>query len=144
MVCTTLSLGWQGASIAASLVFKEKLFKPMGPFPLEDSFGMGAAIVMLQSSLCPGQNDTLVHFGTVRKFRSIFSNIHHASVQGLQPTIMAKDTRKLVVTNCPTYGEYFERFIQGMHKRMGEIVKQDRALCLDVLLMIFHALEQDW
>jgi hypothetical protein len=30
----------QGASIAASLGLKAKLFRPMGPFPLEDNFGM--------------------------------------------------------------------------------------------------------
>ncbi len=38
----------RGANIALSLGIKShKLFKPMGPFPLEDSFGMAAAIVML-------------------------------------------------------------------------------------------------
>jgi hypothetical protein len=61
----------QGADIAASLGFKDKLFRPMGPFPLEDTFGMAAALVMLQSSLKPGKNDKFVQFGTVRKFRSV-------------------------------------------------------------------------
>jgi hypothetical protein len=143
-VQTTLSLARQGASIAASLGFKDKLFKPMRSFPVDNLFGMGEAIDMLQSSLRPGRNDTLVQFGTVQKFRSSFSNIHHASVQGLQASVMAKDTRKLTVTNCPMYGEFFKRFVRGMHKRMGEIMKQDRALSLDILFVIFQALEQDW
>jgi hypothetical protein len=143
-VKTTLAVGRQGASIAASLGFKDKLFQPMGPFPLDDSFGMAAAIVMLQSSLRPGQNDKFVQFGTVQKFRSSFSNIYHASVQGLQATVMAKDTRKMTVTKCPTYGEFFERFVRGLHKRMGEIVKPDRALPLDVLKLIFTVMEKDW
>jgi hypothetical protein len=143
-VRTTLAVGRQGASIAASLGIKDKLFKPMGPFPLEDSFGMDAAIVMLQSSLRPGRNDKFVQFGTVQKFRSSFANIYHASVQGLQSTVMAKDTRKMTVTKCPTYGEFFERFVRGLHKRMGEIVKPDRALSLEVLKLIFCVLEEDW
>ncbi len=88
----------------------------MGPFPLDDTFGMGAAIVMLQTSLRPGKNDKFVQFGTVRKFRSSFSNIYHASAEGKQAVVMAKDTRKLVVTKCPTYGEFFERFVRGLHK----------------------------
>jgi hypothetical protein len=36
----------------------------MGPFPLEDTFVMGAAIVMLQISLQLGQYDKTVQFGT--------------------------------------------------------------------------------
>lgn len=45
----------QGTYIAASLGLKAKLFKPMGSFLLEDSFGMGAVVVMLQLSLQPGK-----------------------------------------------------------------------------------------
>jgi hypothetical protein len=58
--------------------------------------------------------------------------------------VMAKDMRKLVVTKCPTYGEFFERFVRGLHKRMGEIVSPDRVLSLEILLEIFRSLEQEW
>ncbi len=92
----------QEANIAASLGFKSKLFEPMGPFPLEDLFDMGAA-----------------QYSAVHTFWSSFSNVYHASVQGLQAMVVAKDTRKMTVTKCPTYGEFFERIIQGLHKRMG-------------------------
>jgi hypothetical protein len=56
-VSRTLAECKRGAIIAADLGFEKKLFKPMGPYPLEDSFGMGAAIVMLMLSLNPGKND---------------------------------------------------------------------------------------
>jgi hypothetical protein len=118
----------QGVKIAVAFGFQDQLFRPMGPFPVDDRFGMAAAIVMLQQSLKPGKYTRTVQFGTVRKFRSCFSNIYQASVDGQQASVMAKDTRKLMVTKCPTYGEFFERFVKGMHKRMGEIVKPDRAL----------------
>jgi hypothetical protein len=69
-VSRTLAECKRGAKIAAGLGFEKQLFRPIGPFPLEDSFGMGAAIVMLMLSLNPGKNDDKVQFGTVRKFRS--------------------------------------------------------------------------
>ena len=47
----------RGLQIAATLGFRDKLFKPLRPFPLEDKFGMSAAIVILQVLLNPGIND---------------------------------------------------------------------------------------
>jgi len=61
----TLTACRQGASLAALLGFKYKLFRPMGPFPLEDTFGMGAALVMLERSLKPGKYASHLQFGTV-------------------------------------------------------------------------------
>jgi hypothetical protein len=125
LVARTLTECRRGSNIAASLGFQNNLFRPMGPFPLKDSFGMGAAIVILQVSLNPGKYDTSVQFGTIRKFRSAFSNAYHASVEGQDAVVMAKDTRKLAVTKCPTYGTSFEKFMKGCHKRMGEITRPD-------------------
>jgi len=58
--------------------------------------------------------------------------------------VMAKDTQKLVVTKCPTYGELFECFMRGLHKRMGEIVSPDQANSLELMVEIYWALEQEW
>ena len=53
----TLSECRRGLRIARSFGFSKTLFRPTGPFPLEDSFGMGAAVVMLDVSLNKGKND---------------------------------------------------------------------------------------
>jgi hypothetical protein len=143
-VSSNLAICKQGLQVAGALGFKGQLFRPMGPFPLDDTFGMGAAVVMLQQSLRPGKYDKSVQFGTVRKFRSCFSNVYQASAAGHNAVVMARDTRKLTVTTCPTYGEFFERFVKGLHKRMGEIVKPDRALSLEVLKEIMAKLEEEW
>ncbi len=82
----------RGALMAASLGFKDKLYPPLGPFPLQDTFGMSAAIVTLQLSLNPGKYDKNVQFSTIRKFRSAYSNVYHASVEGQNATVMARDT----------------------------------------------------
>jgi len=143
-VSSTLLLCRQGSRIAKSLGIRNKIFRPMGPHPLDDTFGMGAAVVMLQQSLNPGKHDKTIQFATVRKMRAAFSNAYHATAEGQQAMVMAKDTRKLTVTKCPTYGEFFERFMRGMHKRMGEIVKPDRAVSLATLIEIQSNLERDW
>ncbi len=140
----TLTECKRGLDIATSLGFKNKLFAPMGPFPVDDTFGMAAAIVILQVSLSPGKYDRNVQFGTIRKFRSTFSNAYQSSRQGQKATVMAKDTRKLTVTKCPTYGLWFEKFMKGCHKCMGVIAKPDRALSIIILLEILSILESKW
>jgi hypothetical protein len=47
-VSSTLALSRQGIAVAGMLGIKEALYQPMGPFPVDDSFGMAAAVVMLQ------------------------------------------------------------------------------------------------
>jgi hypothetical protein len=143
-VRSTLSMCRQGGRIAASLGFKDQLFWPMGPHPLEDTFGMGAAVVMLQQSLAPGKYDKCMQFASVHKFRSTFSNVYHVTPEGQEAMVLAKDVRKMTVTKCPTYGEFFERFMRGMHKRMGEITRPDRALSLELMLELQTMLEQEW
>ena len=120
-------------------------FPVMGPFPVQDVFGMSAAVVTLTRSLDVGKHAATVQFETMRKMRGVFSNAFHASAEGYcSSSVMAKDTRKLMLTECPTYGTFFELFTRGCHKRMGDIVKPDRALSLPILHHIMSLVEKDW
>jgi hypothetical protein len=143
-VKSTLREGRRGARIASALGFGSSLYRPMGPFPLEDSFGMGPATVMLELSLNKGKYADTVQFGTVRKFRSAYANIHQASLEGQQSAVMTKETKKMTMSNCSTHGVFFEKFTYGMHKRMGDIVKPNRALSIEILVEIFNILEAEW
>jgi hypothetical protein len=134
----------RGLGIASQLGFAHALFPPRGPFPREDTMGMGAAVVIVQRSLAKGRYGANVQYETVRKFRAAASNIFHSSVAGQDVVVMAKETRKLVATKCPTYSEFFERFNKGLHKRMGDVVRPDRALSLAILLEILKNLELEW
>jgi hypothetical protein len=58
--------------------------------------------------------------------------------------VMAKDTRKSTVTKRPTYGLWFEKFMRGCHKRIGEIIHPDHALSSAVLLEILNTIDADW
>jgi hypothetical protein len=79
----TLSMCQQGGRIAASLGFKDRLFWPMGPHPLKDTFGIGVAIVMLQQSLAPGKYDktrSLLQFAS-SKVHLVMSITSHQKVK---------------------------------------------------------------
>jgi hypothetical protein len=137
-------LAVRAIDIATALGIEDP-FPVMGPFPLHDIFGMSAAVVILTRSLDVGKYAATVQYGTMRKMRGMFSNAFHASAEGYcSSSVMAKDTRKLMLTECPTYGTFFELFSRGCHKRMGDIVKPDRALSLPILHHIMSLVEKDW
>jgi hypothetical protein len=117
----------------------------MGPYSTDDSFGMGLAVCILLRTLDPGRTEDLIQFSTARNLRSVYSNIYHASVchqAGL--AVMAHSTTKTWVTNCQSYGYWFERFMKGVHKRMGEEVRSDYALSVKVLHKMLGQLDREW
>jgi hypothetical protein len=118
---------------------------PMGPFTLDDSAGMALAVSILLRSLDPGRTEDTIQFSTARYLRSVFSNVYHASAEhqtGM--AVMAQGTHKIYVTNCPSYSYWFERFMRGVHKRMGEEVRSDYALSIKVLHKILGNLDDRW
>jgi hypothetical protein len=131
-------------AIVTQLGYTNSLFHPRGPFPVVDLTGMGIAVVMVQRSLNKGHYADTLQFETVRKFHSAASNIFHSSVEGQGAMVMAKDTRKLQVTTCPTYSDFFECFWKGLHKCMGDIVHPDRAITHNILKEIMNVLDQEW
>jgi hypothetical protein len=106
-VCGVLDEALRGLNIASQLGFAHSLFHPRGPFPLADTFGMGAAIVIVQRSLSKGRYGPNVQYETIRKFRSAASNIYHSSVVEQDSVVMAQDTKKLKVTACPVFSNFF-------------------------------------
>ena len=120
------------------------LFPVTGEFLVEDTLGMGIAVYMLQRSLDKGRYRENLQFETVRKLTSAYSNIWHSSRQTLTISVMAKDIKKQYVTSCPTYGLWFEGFILGVHKRMGDEVHQDQAITLAVVYKLVEDLKLDF
>jgi hypothetical protein len=101
----------------------------LGPWPVEDKFGMGAAIMLLKHSLDPGATETTVQYNTVRNMKSAFVNLYHASVENQGNIIVGgKDGKRFVSMDAPIYSDFFGRFQAGMHNRMGDKVVQDFGL----------------
>ena len=46
-----------------------------------------------------------------------------------------------VATLCPSEGRWFQRFETGINARMGDIVSQDRAYTLEILLALLEMFE---
>jgi hypothetical protein len=68
-------------------------FPNMGPFPIEDVFGMKVVAVMLTQSLDTGKHAATIQFSTMRKMRGVFLNTYQFSAQGYSSSaVMAKDT----------------------------------------------------
>jgi hypothetical protein len=117
---------------------------PMGPFPVEDKFGMAAAIATLDRSLDPGIYEEHVQWDTFRKVRSSVTNISQAGVSGLSDVVGAYERERVWVSEVPTHSFWYSRFMAGLHKRVGEVRKPDKALTIDEVHAIENILEAEW
>jgi hypothetical protein len=120
------------------------LLPKMGPHPLKDNWGIGLAIIMLHKSLDKGKYRDTVQFETVRKLRAAYSNVWGASEHTMTQGVMARDVMKIFVTNCPSHCLWFERFIKGMHCRMGDERRPDVALSRAVMLLLMEYANMDY
>ena len=116
----------------------------MGPFALKDDVGMGIAATMLWCSLDKGVRATTIQFGTMRRMRSAYSNAYNASPEMSGSAVMAHETRRIYATDCPTYGTWFDRFMLGAHKRMGDQSRPQQAVSEDIMYELMNRMETDW
>ena len=65
-----------------------RYFHSQGPHPLEDTFGIFAACVMLEHSLNPGINETNVQFGTIWKTRSARTNYSNTTIAEVMESVL--------------------------------------------------------
>jgi hypothetical protein len=117
---------------------------PMGPFPLKDEGGMATAIAVLDRSLEPGKHDVYVQWETFRKVRSAATNIIQAGSGGLTNSVGAYERDRVWISSAATQSFWFSRFMSGVHKRVGEIRKPDRAFTIEEIHAIGKVLEREW
>ena len=55
-------------------------------------------------------------------------------VESKDQTIVMQDMAKSVLTTSPTKSQWFSGFMQGMHRRMGDITKQDAAIWVERIM----------
>ena len=117
----------------------------LGPYPAYDCFGVTVAVGLLVKSLNPGKYADHTQFETMRKLRSAYSNLYHASAGGSTAMMtLGRDTAKTFLSSCPSNSLWFERFCRGCFKRMGQETHQDLALSIDVLMALLRLLEDQW
>ena len=117
---------------------------PMGPYPLEDVFGMKMAVAILDRSLDPGLYEENVQWDTFRRLRSAGTNISQAGCGGLSDRVGAFESNKLWISKVVTHQFWFGRFMLGVHKRVGTVRRPDKDFPIDVMHAIDAILEHEW
>ncbi len=132
---------WSEVGLAPDL-----LLPALGPYPDDDVQGVAVAVAMLVKSTKPGRhNESYTQFETMRKLRAAYSNMFHASARSNIDTLMlGRDMTKSFLTTCPTKSNWFERFSSGCLQRMGQEVKQDLVVSIQVMLAFQEELERKW
>jgi hypothetical protein len=130
----------RGLEIASEFEFDD-VYPARGPLPLDDRVGMREAVILLTRTQDPGRNAVKIQFDTARKIRTGFSTFWHSSIENLNTVVMSKETKKLIATNCKVYGDWYERFMMGVHSRMGDQNEPDTAISIDVLHEMLKRLE---
>jgi hypothetical protein len=117
---------------------------PMGPFPLQDDFGMLPAIALLDRSLDKGVHSENVQWGTFRKAMSVVTNVTQAGVGGLGDSVGAYERNRTWISSVATHQFWYSRFMNGVHKRVGEVRKPDEIITIEVLHAVDKILEKEW
>ena len=113
------------------------------PF-MKDRVGMAMAIYTLHTSLRQGKYTTNLQWDSMRKTPTWYANAFGAGADYNNGAVLAKDEKKLFITECPTAGWWFSRFMRGAKLRMGVIRRQNEALTIKVVLALCDLAEQDW
>jgi hypothetical protein len=121
------------------------MLRPQGPHPVEDTFAMMTAVVIVDHSLNAGINAATVQFNTVRKTRSAMSNYERTTAPEMKHAALAgyKKGESLGFTNTSVYSLWFDHFIVGCHVQMGDDTRQYRAFSIELILAMQKLLEED-
>ena len=113
-----------------------------GHHGFDDKWGWTVAYAMLVKSLKPGRHSkAYTQYATIRKLRSSASNLFNASSEGaLEGTTSAGPGGSIVqVTKSPTNSLWFRRWSQGCKARMGFIIKQNKAVSIQLALALINS-----
>ncbi len=114
------------------------------PLPVEDTFGMTPAVLMLGRSLDPGRTRETVQFGTCRKTRSVWSNCAHANIGAGDEAVMGSDGKQMHTSTSTTNTLWFGKFYEGCHRRMGDQPQPDRAISIKELHLVLIFLDEEY
>ena len=124
-----------------------KPFPRLGPFPHGYHMGMLQAIMVVMRSMEPGTGrGGKVKYGTARKNRSTGTVLYNASPEsGADIVLSTSSSRGRYVATCnPSEGSFYQMFATGCCARSGDIVKQDRAYTIEVLMALLSMYEAEY
>jgi hypothetical protein len=101
---------------------------------------MDAAIMVLMRSMEKGRAGATVKYGTARKARATLTVLWESSpLRGGDLTLFAGSVKgRFVATECPSERRWYQHFETGICSRMGDMVDQDQAYTIEVLLALIE------
>ena len=118
-------------------------FPAKGPHARSDSWGMAVACGLLLRSKDKGRNAKYVQFETVRRTRSMYSNVIHTCEGGTGQSFMGGEG-SLTASNASTNKPWFKRFMLGCHRRMGDVWLPDQPITMNIMEVCLSELEKKW
>lgn len=120
------------------------LFRPKESRPLEDECTMGFAATMIIWSLDKEKNEEFVQFNTVRSMRAAYSNYRRSSGRQEDVSILMRGQTKLTGSTSPTNTIWFENFMMGFHKRVGDVSQPGKAILIELMCAMMKRFEKQW
>ena len=118
----------------------------LGPYPLYYHGGVLQAIMVCLRAMEPASGrDGKVKYGTARKTRATYTVLWNVSPEsGTDLSFSAAGKGQVHATLNPAEGRFYERFALGCGARLGDVVKQDRAYLIKVLLKLLEMYEAEY
>ena len=119
---------------------------PLGPWPIYEHMGMKEAIFVLMRSMEPGRGGGKVKYSTARGIRGAATVIWRSSPDSQSDLVFSSASARgrFIATKCPSESWWYSRFSSGINARMGDVVDQDRAYTLEVILALLEMYELEW
>ena len=125
--------------------FGFEMFDRIGPFPHDYDSGMRSAIGSLWQSQRPGRHEEKQKYSSIRKVRSLHTNLHNASAEAASSTLVWRsDKGRFITTTAPSDREWHVRFMSGLHSRIGDRRKRDAAISIEQMSAVQTFLEVEW
>lgn len=124
-------------------------FTPMpalGPFRLGQHNGMLQAILLEMRLLEKGRKGSTVSYDTARSIRSTSTGLWDNSPMSGSDIVLASNSvrGRYVATMCPSESRWYSYFAVGCSVRKGDIVSQDRAYTIEVVLAVIAMFEKEF
>ncbi|KAI2491132.1 hypothetical protein MHU86_23418 [Fragilaria crotonensis] len=135
----------EGLKISDMLGLQGPYLDP-GPLPNHDHCGYQVALQIVVSSLGGGRySDSHKQWDTIRRFRSCFSNqVRSARDANFTPLVLADGKgagfQRIAVDPCGSL--WFQRFMLGCSKRMGQDWRPNQAISVAIMHLLLERVEE--
>lgn len=113
-------------------------FMASGPLPPYDYCGYSVAILMLRESLRPGRHhDSHQQYDSIRRVRATHTNHYRTTKDEIAVRLTLHDATGAGKTSFgrnPTNSLWFERFNEGLKRRMGQDWRPDEPMTSELLI----------